>query len=325
MKKRLLKVLILSDGRLGHLNRSKGVVLALRKSFEVEEEVLELFAPSFLPKALLPRLARFLPDKVFLQRFCGIDASKCGDFDVVVSAGGKTIGANAALAKLRGFANIYVGKTRGLAPAAFAITFPPYRVRGVEIENGIDFPPVNIDPKDLPEPNSKIESIGFLIGGATKSCMFTDADWAELLALLRGVSQLGLGKVVVATSPRTPEFLYADLEQLEGIELIDYRSAGAGSAQGVFACDAIFATADSTSMLTEAVVAKRPLIGLLPAKWAEHHDYATTLDQQQKNRLKLVNLPVEASAALEVFASLAPIGFNFQDKLGEVLAADLFA
>lgn len=325
MTVKTLSILILSDGRVGHINRSEGVIMAISQKIKVEVTKLDLKVPRFIPKAFLPRLARRIPAKLFLRLIHKLDAKKYSDFDLIISAGGKTIGANVSLAELLKVPNIYVGKTRGISPKLFAISMPPYAFYGKKKVNKIEWTPVKINPDLLPLPKTSIQKVGILLGGTTKQIFFEDEDWEAFMSLINDLLLKEKYSIVIATSPRTPKTVYNKLNKLHSpkLQIIDYRIEGGGSSQKVFECDAIIAGADSTTMLAEAIASKRPVVGVLPKYANLNKEYNELKLQEGKGRLNFAQLPISADDCIKMLKAQVPVNFNHLDILVEAIIADL--
>src|SRR5262249_58622725 len=132
--------------------------------------------------------------------------------DVVVSAGGETLAANAAASKLLGAANIFCGRLRLLAPEHVKLVIVSLQ-RFAELPNHlVSLPP---SPFDL-EPPPAIRNgagvrfgrtkpparAGVLIGGKSGAYPYHRQDWLKLTAFLRNAHS---SHVVpwLASTPRT--------------------------------------------------------------------------------------------------------------------------
>jgi hypothetical protein len=111
--------------------------------------------------------------------------------------------------------------------------------------------------------------VSLLLGGRASGYTFTTADWNSLgKAVAASAQKFGL-RWSVSNSRRTPASasrLFAAMAASGEIaRFVDYRFAGPGSANRLFAADAIFVTRDSTSMISEGLTAHRPVVALTPA------------------------------------------------------------
>ena len=325
-----MRILILSDGRPGHYRQSEAIVAAIARKRAVETSRVEVRLTKAIPRALAPRLARFLPPRAYLVIAHGLSEKDFPACDLVVSAGAVTFGANIALAKLRATPNVIAGSLRGLNPHDVSLTLLPYaRAR--------DFPnhaclikPAAIDPYTLPAPrpwegfaSEDERSIGGLIGGPTANAAFDARDWLRLADMLAECANQPGVSLRLATSPRTPSEAYEALEPLgarANVRLIDFRKAGPGSAGPIYECDAIFVTSDSMSMITEAVAAQRPAIALQPAQTKPHADDEAVETLAKDNYLRIVPLADATLQTLDAaLMSITPMRENHLDILAETI------
>ena len=253
--------------------------------------------------------------------------------DLIISAGGATLGANRALAVLADIPNIYIGKLRHIQRSDIALSLTPYAIRGTPVPRTLPVQPVKINPDDFPVPqqlgtlNDKSPfSLGVLIGGPTKDVPFNHAEWKKLAELIKEIAELGHITLVISTSPRTPDIVYTLLGEGLGsnVSLIDFRTSGPNSAHPVFSCDAILVTADSSSMATEAIAARRPVIVLQSETPAQTADLAELERQQSENRLAILPLKsARAATIINAARTLEPLKLNHLDVLGATILEDL--
>jgi mitochondrial fission protein ELM1 len=327
-----MRILILSDGRPGHYRQSEAIAAALARKRAVETSRVEVRLTKIIPRALAPRLARYLPPRAYLVIAHGLSEKDFPACDLVVSAGALTFGANIALSKLRGIPNVIAGSLRGLDPLDVSLTLLPY-ARARELPNhACLIKPAAIDPDALPKPHAwagfatgEPRTLGVLVGGPTANAAFDAADWAQLARLLSACADTPGISVRMATSPRTPEEAYAALSPIgarANVRLIDFRSAGPGSAGPVYECDAMLVTGDSMSMITEAVAAQRPAIALLPATTKPHADDEAVETLAKDGHLRVLALSEATLDQLdEAFDAVTPMRENHLDILAETILA----
>lgn len=325
-----MRILILSDGRPGHYRQSEAIVAALGRKRPVETSRVEVRLGKAIPRALAPRLARFLPPRAYFVIAHGLSEKDFPACDLVVSAGAVTFGANIALAKLRAIPNVIAGSLRGLNPHDVSLTLLPY-ARARDLPNhACLIKPAAIDPDALPTPRpwegfaSEAErSIGVLIGGPTANAAFDVRDWRRLADLLSECADQPGVSLRLATSPRTPDEAYEALDALvarANVRYIDFRKAGPGSAGKVYECDALFVTSDSMSMMTEAVAAQRPAIALQPASTQAHADDEAIETLVKDNHLQIVPLADATTQVLNAaLMSITPMRENHLDILAETI------
>ena len=110
LRARPLDALLLSDGKPGHYHQAEGVIAALARLGPVATTRLEVRRRFVIPtRTLLQLVNAGLPSAHILRLGYGLRAAELPRADVVVSAGGETLAANAAAAKALGAANIFCG------------------------------------------------------------------------------------------------------------------------------------------------------------------------------------------------------------------------
>jgi mitochondrial fission protein ELM1 len=243
----------------------------------------------------------------------------------VVSSGGRTLLANIALARLYGAPNVFAGTLRGLPPEAFSAVVQPYAEAAGKPRHVVALKPSPVDPDAMraPAPWPEGRRAALLVGGPSGAHGFSDADWAGLAALVSAP-----GRIVwrVVTSPRTPgaeadRLIAAAGPSVDGF--VDFRSAGPGSIAGALDwADAVVCTEDSSSMITEAVYARRPVLALLPAERRLRPDEAGMLDALTARGLvaRRAMAGIDAAEADRALGEARPLAANPLDDLARALA-----
>jgi hypothetical protein len=217
------------------------------------------------------------PAPFILRLGYGLTAADLPPADLVVSAGGETLAANAAAAQMLGVPNIFCGRVRRVAPEHVRIIIVSLeRFRG-RPNHLIALPPSPFEvsrPEDgrpSPNPTALPKLVGVLVGGDTGAFAYSSGDWENLVRFMREAhDSLGV-RWLATTSRRSDRDVTAALARLAadpggGVDqFIDYRAAGPGTLADILAkADAILVTADSTTMISEAVAARLPVVGVLP-------------------------------------------------------------
>lgn len=323
-----MRILLLSDGIAGHYRQAEGIVAALGRSRAITVERLELSAPRLIPRKSLPHLARWVPPRLFLK-LCGIDYSALAKPDLIISAGGATLGANAALARVLSVPNIFSGSARGLSPHRITLTLLPYPSAAHREGHLYALKPGTINPEDFPTPppwqGLRNQHASLLIGGNTAHMRFTAEEWEKLVQFVALSIQSHGVRWHIVTSRRTPPEAYAAFEKLppesrSAITWVDFRAQGAGSIQDAFAAGWIGVTGDSLSMISEAVAVNRRTLVLMPAQVTPFRDSEAIAQLENEKRLAL--LPV-AQLSLETveksLETVTPGTSNHLDDLGQKL------
>ena len=276
---RPLRVLVLSDGRPGHYHQSEGVVAALGRVAE-----LDLTTVAITPRLKFAAIQRWLAvsgvvsAKRYLSVVYGLNADSLPEADLVVSAGGKTIGANIALARHLKCSNVFSGTLRGVAPENFSLIVVPYTSAESEPRHLVVLKPSQIDAKRLNRPD-RIPQFGadnppkvggVLIGGDSGKFHYRIDEWRALSSRLADISKELGTRWWISTSPRTGDAVsdfFAEFSSQGGVvdRFIDFRNSGPGSLEELFSnIEIIVASQDSSSMISEAVTARFPVIAVAP-------------------------------------------------------------
>lgn len=249
--------------------------------------------------------------------------------DVIVSAGGATLGLNVALSRVWQVPNVFCGSIRGYSPEDFLVLLSPYPSAAVASNVVVGPKPTPLDPDTLPRPRSIRSSedlrgarIGVLVGGPTPYAMFDEDDWEQLARVLEDLTSQGC-RITVATSPRTPDAAYAQLARIvsrgdESVSFIDYRSSGPGSIAPALGCDVVLVTSDSMSMVTEAAVAQRPALALRPRDVRPYRDDEAVDGLVAEGWLAMLPLAeCNADRLLRSVSALKPMTENHLDRLAD--------
>src|SRR5262245_58373800 len=244
--------------------------LGVRRRFFLPSRVLLLLvSPGVAPAAIL-RLGY------------GIDAASLPKAEVVVSAGGDTLPANAAAAKLLGAANIFCGRLRRLAPEHVKLVIVSLERLADRPNHLLSLPPSPIDlgvgapasngARVRFGPSKPPARVGVLIGGNSGAYRYRSEDWLQLTAFLREAHRLYGVRWLATTSRRSGHFIADALAAMAqtgegGLErFIDFRTAGAGTLPAIFAAaHAILCTDDSTTMISYAVFSCIQVMAVVPA------------------------------------------------------------
>ena len=309
-----LATLLLSDGKPGHYHLADGICAALSRRRELDITRIEVRRPRWLPARALSMITNARkPAARALPWLLGYPQSPPA-CDLIVSAGGDTLAANVALARSLGCPNIFYGSLRRYRPADFSLILTSYSANAALPNAAMVLKPSAFDPAGLPDPNVSLRAgpvIGLLIGGDSGTVRFDPADWDNLLRLVSAPIAEG-PRWLVSNSRRTPGHVSDQLSQLAAasdgaMTFIDVRAPGAGTLPSLFAkCNAVAVTVDSSSMISEAVWARRPVVVLAPKRaqlppleqtyrvhlathgWLTHLDLALATPQTLLERLSTV-------------------------------------
>jgi mitochondrial fission protein ELM1 len=331
-------VLLLSDGKPGHYHQSEGVIAAMARLRPVVTHQLRVRRRLVLPARILQQLlSAGASARTILRLGYGLAPEALPPADVVVSAGGETLAANAAIALLLKRPNIFYGSLRRLPPTMIRLNIVYLDRLAVLPNQLVSLPPSAADPPaSSPASRSSVSHpprlIGALIGGDSGVFHYRQDDWSRLLVLMRDIHAVAGARWLVTTSRRSPAALGDALAAMAAepdspiAEFIDFRNAGPGTAARVLAsANAIVCTDDSTAMISEAVGARLPVVSLsidLEALRGPEAEFRAYLARQRWLRV----LPLEGVTPpllLNAFEELAPRTATVAEELASALAQRL--
>ena len=274
-----LDVLLLADDKPGHYHLAEGVIAALERLVPVNTTRINVQRRWWMPGRLLSRLVNNgLSNRRILRLGYGIRLEDLPPSDMVISAGGNTLAANIAASRAFGADNIFIGSLRRFLPEDFSVVITSYERFSHRPRHLVCLKPCTLDPDTLGGPDrfsaNSAENFpanaGLLLGGDTPDYTFTPQEWQRLIDLLEAAHQRWGTQWLVSNSRRTPDFasdLFAQkaAQPNSPVEFIDYRVAGPGTLHRIFAtAGLILCTEDSSTMISEAIAARLPVIGLCP-------------------------------------------------------------
>jgi mitochondrial fission protein ELM1 len=276
-----LSALLLCDSRPGHYHLAEGVITAARRLKPVHVVRLEVRRGAWPGKVLAAAVNAGLSPRKLLSVVYGLDPQKLPQAQLIVSAGGETLAANAVAARLLGAANVFYGSLRGFRPECFSLVLTSYARYASRPRHAMALKPSSIDPAMLPA-RSGLDKLGrarpprvagLLIGGDAGGFSYASDDWSRLIGFLGETRQAWGTQWIVSNSRRTPTAVSDGISPLVGgadspiAEFIDVRALGAGTLRGVLErAEAIVCTDDSSTMVSEAISALLPAVGVTPVR-----------------------------------------------------------
>ncbi len=342
MAKTPLKVIFLADTRPGHYHLAQGVIAALTRLRPVEVTRIEVKRKWIVPTRWLRRRINaktFFPPRMLRMAY-RIDAYALPKADLVVSAGGETQMPSICVARFLGIASFFCGSLlRGLGPENFSLIISSYDRDAGSDRHMVVLKPSSIDPDALKRPVSvprygperHPQLAGLLIGGNAGPFRYRRKEWERLLAFAAEVSKAWGTRWLVSTSRRTPGYVADRIAELAKNEssiarFIDYRTQGPGTLPQIFtAAEIIVCTEDSSTMISEAVSARLPVIGVAPAAHRftdEEQNYRSFLIQNGWCRVLPIAELTPASFA-RALSEIEPIEENPLDALAAKLKEHL--
>jgi mitochondrial fission protein ELM1 len=334
-----LEILILSDGRPGHYHLSEGVAAAIGRRRPVEVTRLDIARRSIVPVRVAARaLALKVPAASVLRHGYAVDVGALPRSDLVISAGGETTAANAAVARHLAADNIYCGTLKHIPATRFSLIVTSYdRFRDAP-RHLVALKPSHIDPDSIAMRRSPRgaantpQTLGLLIGGDSGLFHFARSDWQALYDLVTACAKQRGVRWIISTSRRTPDSVGDAIAALQVAsdgaiaDFIDYRTAGPGTLPGLFErVDGVVVTEDSSTMLSEAVCTRRPVVGVFPRK----HSFKS--DEQEYRAFLLRNgwcrsislADATPQGLMDAMAQIRPLSANPLDQLADDLAQRL--
>ncbi len=291
---RILKALILSDGRKGHENQS----IAFCKLLKVEYEIFNIKYKNKFFK-LLSYVFDFFGIKV-KGLYEKLPSKK---FDFVIGTGSETYYALKLINK---------NPIALMAPKGYKNDFYKVFINETDEYKGENVVkmPVNFSyliPSDLYNPKQK--SVGIIIGGNNR--IFTMNE--NIIDIINNIKKTFQNyEIAVTTSPRTPETIENRIERMK----FDYKvifSKNPVNPIGDFAykCEYIFITMDSVSMISELVSWGNAKIIVIPldGKYSKYHKFVENLEKKgflsfyknEKENIKKTNLKAPSKKVWETF------------------------
>lgn len=334
-----LQILVLSDGRPGHYHLSDGVAAAIARRRPVTVRRLSLARGKLAPTRLLARLIRLGQARLALRLGYGLSPGDIGEPGLIVSAGGDTIAANVGAARLTGAANVYCGTLKHFADEDVSAVVTSYERFAGRPRHLVALKPSEIDRAALAVARGGRPKLaagaaprlaGLLIGGDSGLFTYDRAEWLRLADFLDAMQSAHGTRWIVSTSRRTAGWLADELAGRAArpgsaiAELIDFRSAGPGTLPRLFAgVDAILATQDSSTMISEAIHAGLPAVAVAPAASGfkdEEREYRTFLERRGWVRYLPISA-LEPARFLAELGTVTPLAGDPLDDLAAGLAA----
>lgn len=326
-----IRALFIADDRPGHYNLTKGILAAIATRAAIDIRRLDVARARWLPaRVMAAMLASRLPARTILRLGYGLTPADLGAADLVLSAGGNTLAANICAARLLGVPNIFYGSLRRYRASDVTIAFTSYEGQATHPNIIALLKPSSLDPAAFPPPPASAPNVlGLLLGGNSGEARFADDEWTGMLTLMEGISRAHDARWIVSNSRRTPTaasdaFAAAARASSGRIELIDVRTAGPGTLDRLFRdAGAMLVTADSSTMLSEAIWLRRPVVALAPASF-ELEPAEARYRQQLTDRGLTRTLAIgdaDPQRIMAAFAALTPLAENPAHSLCETIAA----
>ncbi len=300
------RILILSDGRAGHVSTSRGMADLLASEGSVAIDRLEI---RLRTKALRPILKWLVNASLACRLLAAMPAwprlfyrgYTAGPADVVISAGGDTIYLNALLGRCKPCPNIFCGSLRGVRANLFDLIV---HIRPSDLPNWIA---MEVLPSSAEMGAARAAADAFaqthlsgtspgywslLIGGDGSGYRFGAEDCVAILQRSAALAARHGKTLLVSTSRRTGKpaelAIHAWLAAHPAAPVaycVLYNHTPERVATAFMALSEwVFCTEDSLSMISESVLLRRPLVTLATAEARPAPDHQTLLKRLAANR-----------------------------------------
>jgi len=266
------QILILSDGRMGHVSQS----IALAKYLNLPYEIIEVQFHNKLCKIL-----SYAFDKMgfMLKTLFKLNISK--KYQIIIGAGSTTYYATKVLSKEMQAKTITMMLPKGYR-LDFDLIFaqshdmPPKQQNIIEIPANFSY----VEPKGIYKSSHK--SIGIIIGGDNKVFKMSLEALKKQLDFIK-MHYSGY-EFAITTSPRTS----IEIEKLVESYQFDYEVIFSKNAINPIPdfleqCESVFITGDSTSMISEAISYGKANVFVLPLLSNHDNKFTRFIDTLEKN------------------------------------------
>lgn len=331
-----LRVLLLADDKPGHYHQSEGVVGALERLKPVTCRRLSVRRRQWAPRAILRTFRRRGVSANRLLSFgYGLTPEQIDEPDFVVSSGGETLFANLAAKELSGARNIFLGPVRDDARDAVDLIISSHGVTDEPANHVRTLQPNAIDPERLGRPQTvprfsqdkPPRTAALLVGGDTRNIRYGAADWQQIAGFLRAVNQAWGTRWVVSSSRRTSrdalDALGPVLHDKSVVrQFLDYRIVGPSSLPGLLRlAEAVVVTADSSTMLSEAVAGRYPVVAVTASDHYLSDDetaYRAFIAENNWGRSLPISL-LSPEHFLDALGDITPRNDNHLDTIAAIL------
>ncbi len=305
-----MNILVIKDDKPGHYNQTEGLLLGLKELYpKAYTEYCEIEIKSKLSRKLLRILLNTFPSffqksssKKYIKYFYKKFDLPNKQPDLIISTGGNTASLNVWLAKLYHAKNILNGKLRGLNEDLFTKVTTVIDL-GYKNQIIIDVAPntitshkLDLEAKKFAEKNNLNETYyALLIGGNGAGYSYDDKFYEELIDFVINMARNHKIKWLITTSRRTPLEIEEKIKK-NVEEYCAYFVAYNEKPEKILLpflglSKSIFVTEESSSMISEAISARKEVHTLYKNDTNEKQ-YKKILEKFQKEK-KIVRINLE--------------------------------
>lgn len=219
--------------------------------------------------------------------------------DLIISAGGNTLFANVAMARIYNSPNIFSGTTKGYDHTLLRLIFTVRPLADSRNNVVLELPPANVEllPADAHVQEGRFYAL--LVGGEGAGYQYTESDWLNLAGALGEIAKEERIRWLLTTSRRTGEKAEKSLRTALPTDCCEQAVWYATNPEKVVKkflsrCEAVFCTEDSLTMIAEAIYAHKPVITLQPDTMVPERNDAEALQNYVTSgfiqRVKINNL-----------------------------------
>ncbi|MBN2429036.1 MAG: mitochondrial fission ELM1 family protein [Deltaproteobacteria bacterium] len=302
-----LDLIIISDGKPGHLSGSKGVLNSIELLTNVNFQIIKANLRSKFwrwPLRMLlnyggwlkwlPAKAQILLIKLFykIEDINSLLAVKKGSW--VISSGGDTSFLNAWITRLCGLKNIYCSSLRGLKPSLFTLLILTQGLPDSENQIIVPVAPAPVNRKEINKAGELFRSelhlegkkvLAVLLGGSGAGFVYDTAIMKAIAEGILGLAEKQNARLLITTSRRTgieaEKSLKGLIEKHPHVSYATFFNHVPEKVVSKFlgSSDAVFCTAESGSMITESLAAGKPTYAIYPQEVSPQPFYAQFLQQ----------------------------------------------
>ena len=266
-----MSVLILNDGRTGHLNQS----IALAKYLNLPYDIVEVHFKNKLCKAL-----SYFFDKIGISVSFLLNLKISRHYKVVIATGSSTYYAAKFLAKKMQAKSITM-----MLPKGYCLNFDMMFVQSHDMpskqKNIIEIPAnfAYVEPQGIY--SAKKKSVGIVIGGDNKIFKMSVKELKKQLDFIK-VHYKGY-EFAITTSPRTSKEVEKLIESYHfDYEVVFSKNAINPIADFLEQCETVIITGDSTSMISEAISYGESNVLVLPLQSQKINKFERFVESLEK-------------------------------------------
>jgi len=331
------KVLLITDGKVGHEAVSYGLIEGIERHFDTEVTVLPAKMRLRFMKSLFPLILNHV-DSSFWKKIWGrifyseINFDSTASYHLVISTGGMTAYYNVMLATLFGIPNIYLSSLRRISHEHFSyvVSIVPLTVpNAINVELAPAQYQVSTKACENFLEKNEIETSelwGVLIGGSTEEYPWNATDIEQALSAIADLARKNGVQLLVSTSRRSGEEVESVLDGMRNsapesfAHVVCYGRKPEKVATLIMALSKkLFITEDSGSMITEGILSKTPLFSIKRAGLNLQGRYADTVRRNvERGYIKSIHFDGIDEASISE-TSFKPLASNSSEKIVEIL------